>query len=243
MFKTIDIKSRLDQLKEKNLNDANSAVIEAKRILQNDLFTEKKILENLKQYNKSFEVLDERDLDNRLVFNQKEIKQLCITYRLKFLDSTAYKPEIPYESVLKIKELNNQYKKDLKYFKILAPYESFAKKDSETDTILFTKTNHDNYYIIHRWGNKLPWYRMFKHWPMRNFETLFLSVIIIAIILALSLPIKLISLDPKAEYWSGYRAATFFHLLIFNMGVTAYITFAFAKNFSSSIWNRERDFD
>jgi hypothetical protein len=243
MFKTVDIKTRLDQLRERNLNDSDSAVLEAKRILQNDLFTEKKILENLTQYNKSFDVLDERELDEKFIFSQNEIKQICVVYRLKFLDSSIFKSEIPYESVLKIKELNNHYKKDLKYFKILAPYESFAKKNSEKDAFLFTKTNHDNYYIIHRWGKKLPWYRMYKHWPMRNFETLFLSVIIITIILALSLPIKLISLDPKAEYWSGYRAATFFHLLIFNMGVTAYVTFTFAKNFSSTIWNRERDFD
>jgi hypothetical protein len=62
------------------------------------------------------------------------------------------------------------------------------------------------------------------------------------LLLDLALPTRLITLDHSANYWSGYRAAAFFHLLIFNFGVTAYLTFAFAKNFSSSVWNRYTDF-
>ena len=69
------------------------------------------------------------------------------------------------------------------------------------------------------------------------------TVILSTLVLTLLLPTSLITLDARATYWSGYRAAAFMHLLIFNAGITTYITFAFLGNFSSSVWNRKRDFD
>jgi len=243
MLKKIDIKDRLSQLSNKTRNSGEVLVSEAKRILDQDLFTERKILENLVKYNQSHELADEESLDKDLIFSINEIKQICVQYRLKFLDSKSFKAPIPYEAILKVKHLNNKFDKQLKEFKILAPYEFFAKKEAEASGLLFVKTNHDNYYLVHQWGNKIHWYRKMRFWPLRCFENLFLSIILITFVIAVSLPIELITLDRKADYWSGYRAAAFFHILIFNMGVSAYITFAFSKNFSSTIWNREHDFD
>jgi hypothetical protein len=243
MFENVDIQNQLIRFRNKSRKMEDNLISEANRILQNDLFAEKKILENLKQYNKAFEKLDEEDIDDDLIFTPIEIKQISVIYRLKFLDSKLYKPEIPYEAVLKIKELNEKFHKEIKFFKILAPHSGFTEKEPVYDSLLFAATNYDNYYLIHRWGKQLKWDRKFKFWPLRNFETLVLTVVVTTLIITMSLPTALITLDPKAEYWSGYRAAAFFHLLIFNFGVTVYVTFAFAKNLSSSVWNRYRDFD
>jgi len=243
MFEGTDIEQELVRLRNGMRSHEDKLIFEAKRILKKDLFAESKILENLKQYNKSYEVIDEEDVDPNFVFTPAEIKKMAVLYRLKFLESKIYKPEIPYEAILKIKYLNDTYNKEMKLFRMLALPESFIHADSKTASVLFIKTNYDNYYLIHRWGNKLQKSRLLKFWPLRYFENLFISILIITLVITLSLPTRLISLDPKAEYWSGYRAAAFFHLLIFNMGVTAYFTFAFSKNFSSSIWNSERDFD
>jgi hypothetical protein len=243
MFKDTDISDELSRLSGKTRNGGDQLVSEARKILTQDLFTEHKILENLVKYNQSFELADEESLDKELIFSVKEIKQTCIQYRLKFLDSKSFKAPIPYEAVLKIKHLNLKFNKDLKEFKMLATPEPFSQKGSTTGGLLFVKTNYDNYYLVHAWGAKLKWHRKLKYWPMRYFENLFVSIIVTTLIITMSLPIGLITLDPKAEYWSGYRAAAFFHLLIFNTGVTAYITFTFAKNFSSSVWNRAHDFD
>ncbi len=242
MFKHTDIQQQLSRFREKQKDKGDNLVLEAQRILQQDLFTEKKILSNLGQYNRSFETLDEESLDDNLIFSPAEIKKVCIHFRLKFLESKHYKPEISYEAVLRIKGLNNQFAKKIKEFKIMAPAESFTQKENAEESVLFAGTNYGNYYLIHRWGNALPWHRQLRYWHMRYFENLFFSVIAFTLLVALSLPIGFITLDNKAEYWSGYRAAAFFHLLIFNMGVTAYTTFAFAKNFSSTVWNREQDF-
>ncbi|MES2678437.1 MAG: hypothetical protein V4635_01070 [Bacteroidota bacterium] len=243
MFKDTDIRNELSRLSGKTRNGGDLLVSEARKILKQDLFTERKILENLVKYNQSFELADEENLENDLIFTTTEIKETCIHYRLKFLDSKAFKAPIPYEAVLKIKHLNLKFDKDLKEFKVLAPPEPFAQKDSAAGGLLFVKTNYDNYYLVHAWGAKMKWHRKLKYWPLRYFENLFLTIIVTTFIITMSLPIGLITLDPRAGYWSGYRAAAFFHLLIFNTGVTAYITFTFTKNFSSSVWNREHDFD
>jgi len=243
MFKEVDIKDQLSRLSVKTRSGGDELLSEANRILKQELFTETNVLENLTQYNKSAQFADEENLDADSIFSTAEIKKICTHYRLKFLDSKVLKEKIPYEAVLKVKYHNQTFGKELTDFKILAPVESFANKNTSKGTLLFVKTNYDNYYLVHQWGSKLKWYRKLRFWHMREFENLFTTIILVTFIITMSLPIGLITLDPTADYWSGYRAAAFFHLLIFNVGVTVYTTFAFSKNFSSTIWNREQDFD
>lgn len=242
MFEQIDIKDQLRRLHYKTRHGGDILLSEAKRILKKELYSENNILENLAGYNQSSEFADEEDTDSEQVFSLAEIKQICITYRLKFLDSKHFKADFPYEAILKIKGINSRHYKDLKNFQILAPAESFGKKIFQGDVLLFVKTNYDNYFLIHKWGTKTSWYRKLRYWHMQHFENLFVSIILATLLMTLCIPIRLITLDSHEGYWSGYRAAAFFHLLIFNMGVTVYTTFAFTKNFSSTIWNREQDF-
>jgi len=241
MFQNINIQHQLLKLRHKAQQDGDSLVLEANRILNNELFAEKHILENLIQYNKSFELIDEEEVDREMIFSLTEIKNLCVIHRLKFLDSKHYKTDIPYEAILKIKDVNRDYHKDLRYFKILSVPESFNKVGNQ-ESLLFAKTNHGSYFLIHKWGNTLKWKRKYKYWHLQQFENLFIALLVLTLCITLLLPTSLITLDHKAEYWSGYRAAAFFHLLIFNVGVTAYVSFAFGKNFSSSIWNQQKDF-
>lgn len=243
MFERVDVKNQLTRLRSRNRTGEDRLLNEARQILNNDLFTEKKILENLKQYNQSFNILDEDVLDPSLVFSPEEIKQVAVIYRLKFLESKLYKPEIPYEAILKIKDLNTLFRKEIKLFSVLAHPRSFRDINREEEALLFAKTNHGNYYLVHKWGKKFNTLRKFEYFPLRNFETLVLTVLTVTLLITMILPTEFITLDSSATYWCGYRAAAFFHLLIFNLGVTIYITFAFTKNFSSSIWNRVKDFD
>src|SRR4051812_16016048 len=155
MFEGTDIEQELSKLRSSMRSHEDQLIIEAKRILKKDLFAESKILENLRQYNKSYEVIDEEDVDAGLVFTPAEIKKIAVLYRLKFLESKIYKPEIPYEAVLKIKYLNDTYYKEIKLFKMLALPEAFKNKASTATSVLFVKTNYDNYYLVHRWGGKL----------------------------------------------------------------------------------------
>jgi hypothetical protein len=242
MFEPLDIGSVLEKVKIRHHTEEDVVIAQARKILQNDLFADKKILDNLKGYQNSFEVLNEEDIDAPGVFSPANIKETAVSLRLKFLGATEFKPDMPYECILKIKELNAKHGKDLKNFYVLAPEGCFRSSKYTGSGALFARTNHGNYYLLHRWGTSLHWNRKLKNWPMRSFENLVATVLFITLIVTLSLPTSLITLDSKAQYWSGYRAAAFFHLLIFFSGFTTYLVFAFVGNFSNVVWNRKKDF-
>ena len=241
MKKDLSIAAQLLKRKIKNAKQEDLVINEVHKILNKDLFHEKKVLAHLQLYNRSFELMDEDDADVLDIFSLNEIKEICIAYRLRFIDSQHYKKEIPYEAVLKIKDHNVKHRKDLKGFKILAPIENFRADGKDEELLLFVPTNHGNYCLIHKWGNGLSKGRKVLNWPMRRFETLVFTVALISAILAVTLPTRLIWLPEGADYWGMYRVGAFFHILIFNMGFTAYLTFAFSNNLSVSSWNSHND--
>lgn len=242
MLGKVDIESELLKFKSKTRREEDNIIHEVERILQESVFDQKNVLDNLKHYNKSFEVIDEEDVDPSLIFKRSEIKAIALKHRLRFLDSQSYKFDFPYEAVLKIDFINSEYRKALKGFKLLGTGKFFRDKSNRDGALLFAPTNLGNYYLVHKWGNELKWQRQILNWPIKNIENLFVSIILFTAIIALVLPTELITLDRKADYWCGYRIGVFFHLFIFNMGVTAYSTFAFSKNLSSGIWDSDKDF-
>lgn len=237
MLKDISLINELTRQKSKLRKHEDVILDEVNRLLNANLLSEKNILNNLKFYNKTFELLDEEVLDKDRIFKLNEIKVTCTKFRLRFIDSQFYRGEIPYEAILKIKELNETGHKDLKGFKILGSRKTFLLKEKNPSLALFAPTVNGNYYHIHSWGAPIKWYKKWLAWPFQSFENLFITVALFTLIITLLLPVRLITLDREAPYWCGYRIATFFHLLIFNSGVTVYFTFAFNKNFSKSIWN------
>jgi hypothetical protein len=244
-MKKVSVSEELLKHKIKTTREEDVVISEVYNILNQDLISEKKVLNNLQHYKESFEVLNEKQLDVFDVYKEETIRDIAIAYRLKFLDSKFFKGEIPYEALLKIKDLNQRYRKELKHFKILTTDNQFRKSipaSESANILLFASTDLGNYYLIHKWGAELPWYRKISSWPMRRFETLLASIALISLILAVSLPTRLIWLPQHADYWGTYRIGAFFHILIFNLGVTAYITFAFGKNFSSNTWRNLQDF-
>ena len=238
-----DIKEELLKLKAKPLLPEDEVIVEVNRILSQSIYKEKSILRNLKTYNNSFQQLDEDGLTEHFVFNPSEIKNICIKLRLKFLNSQNYQFDVPYEAILKIKELNKEQNKDLEGFKIMGVSEGFRKRLPHTNFALFAPTVYGNYYLIHTWGEKMHWYKKLLAFPLRNFETLAISLMCFVFIVTMSLPTYLITLDRTVTYWCGYRIATYFHLLIFFSGVTAYILVGFNKRFSGQVWQQEREFD
>ncbi len=241
LFNQPPVLTALQEHKKKTATPEEALIDETKKILRQDLFDDKKILANLKQYQESFEFADEDQEDSSPLFSQSHIKAIAIRYRLKFLESKHFQPEFPYEAILKIKEYNRTYRKDLRHFYVLTTDSHFKNKSSE-EALLFAKTVYGNYLLIHRWGEPLSKWRTLRNFLLRDFEYLFMSVVALTLCLTLCLPTEVITLDDTATYWSGYRVAAFFHLLIFNLGVTVFITFAFTKNLSSSIWNQRNDF-
>jgi hypothetical protein len=238
LFSDIDL-IRVLQNERKRIRSVDDDLMDdVKRILFTDQYSEKKILNNIQSYNKSYEILDEADLDQNRIFSLEEIKNIAIKYRLRFLDSQIYKGIIPSEALNEIKEVSQLQGKDLRAFKMLAPISFFKLKEkTEADAMIFTVTNLGNYYLLFKWAHPTKWHRNITSYPLRNFENMFALILISTLLITLSFPTSWIAMDKEAEYFSMYRIATFFHMLIFDSAIAAFVLFGFYSNFSVSQWN------
>jgi hypothetical protein len=236
MRKGLNIENELAEEKLRTTKE-DQLLQEAKKVLIQSRLTEKNILDNLKFYKSSFEFLDEEEISAQKVFTSQQIRSIAIKLRLRFLPSQAFEGEIPYEAVLKIKDLNDTHRKDLKHFKILSTKRFFSDSTSSDQAMLFGKTLYGNYYHIHTWGNSFKQSRKTFSLPMRSFEYFAVVVLLFTLIECLLIPDRYLSTDARATYFSMYRAAAYFHLLILNLGLLIFLLFGFHANFSENNWD------
>jgi hypothetical protein len=236
MKKEMDI-ARLLSYEKKRVSREEELLAEANRILVQNRLADKNILDNLKFYTSSFEFLDEEEVEAAKVFTLSQIRSTAMKLRLRFLPSQDYEGEIPYEAVLKIKELNRQHRKELKHFKILSTDTFFADPYCGSQALLFAQTLYGNYYLAHSWGKPLKPRRKMLAFPLRSFEMLALCLLTFTLLECLVIPNHLLSTDTRADYFSMYRIAAYFHLLILNAGLMIFLLFAFHLNFSEQVWN------
>lgn len=226
-------RSRLKKKEERVLDEVN-------RILQDDLFSEKNILKNLKSYNRTFDLLGEEGLDRNRIFSINEIKNVCIQYDLRFLDSQKYRGEFPAEAVMEIKILSRSRKKPLENFKILGPLQSFRVKNAISDPMLFTETNKGNFYLVHHWDHRVPWYKKIVTFPFQKFENLLGTLVALCTVLTLITPQPWIMDTHAFGYWDMHRFALFFHLFITIGSITGFLMLAFHRSFTSGKWDDHR---
>lgn len=234
------MEKNLQQLLEderKELSTQDALLQEAERILIKSRLSEKNILDNLKFYNSSFEFLDDDEIEQGNIFTQGQIKNLSKKLRLRFLPSQHSASDIPYEAILKIKDLNKTYRKDLKHFKIISTANFFTDADANAPAMLFAQTLYGNYYLVHTWGKSFSKWRSARFFALRNFEYLFICLFTFTLLETLLLPNRLLTTDERAGYFSLYRAACIFHLLILNAAFTVFGFFNLRLNFSESIWD------
>jgi hypothetical protein len=236
MLKNLSIEKEL--VNEKRRTSTEEQLLqEARKVLVKGRLAEKTILDNLKFYKSSFEFLDEEEIPAEKVFTPQQIQSTAVKMRLRFLPSQAFEGEIPYEAVLKIKDLNSGYGKELKHFKILSTKSFFAEGNTGDQAMLFGQTLYGNYYHLHTWGNSFKARRKVVSFPLRNFECFAVVLLFFTLIETLILPDKYLSTDTRATYFSMYRAAAYFHLLILNTGLLIFLMFGFHANFSENNWD------
>lgn len=172
-------------------------------------------------------------LESDKIFHISQIKKVAINYRLRFLDSDLFKNTIPEEAVTKICYLEKNHTTKLSGFKIMAPSKAFELLYYD-DPLLFVPIGNDYYYLIHKWGNDLKWYRKFLVLPIKNLSNfLFFCAIMSAVIVYFS-PVDKLSNDIPL-------APIILFLFMFK-GVVAsvgYYFFLSGKNFNAEIWNRK----
>ncbi len=193
MFK-VNLEKELIDSKRSSLTKEEQVVLaEAEKILSNS--TEEDIA-ILKQMSLNYSVEKSKTLENKIkfikafdktrVFSIEEIKDLCVTYGLRFLPIDKFKGEIDPLVPSKVKEFEKVYnevmekswRNEFKYdnFMICAPKESFKLSERPKDPLLFypiKNTNGDttDYFLVHKWGSDISAFNAIKSWRNRNFFT------------------------------------------------------------------------
>jgi len=232
MFPKTNIEKQLFKSRAKRIEE-NAILKEVEQLFNKNEQQREKIKSTLNS--KSQEVANKFDL-NQLnaahIFHINDIKNLCVNYRLRFLDSHYFKGEIPPQAISEIRELEQKHDISIKNFKIVAPAK-LLKLENADDPLLFAPIGNDYFYLIYKWGNDLHPFRKLLMWPYKNFDNLVLTVVALSVFLTAITPMHL--LTPNATI--GEYIFLAFFIFIGMGGMVILYGFSHGKNFNSSIWN------
>ena len=221
-FNTVDLQKELQKVKSKvNVLD------EVQQILNEDLYKEEVIANKLQGSKVAHGNIEESKLNQDHIYSLDQIKQICIKYRLRFLDSKAFIGEIPTEAILIIKALEKELGQPIDGFKIVAPKKLFQLEDKDSDPLLFLQLADNKFYFIHKWGGELNRFRALLAAPLRSFMSMFWTLLAVAFLFSLAIPTSSIDVF----------MFLFVHSFIAICGITCMIIFMIRENFSDSEWN------
>jgi hypothetical protein len=184
MVPRINIAVELKKEKEKDV--LKELLEEALSIIKNENKKEENILERIQDA--EIKVKKEINIASEDIFTIAQIKRIAITYRLRFLDSKLFKGEIPYESIVKVKQLEKKHHVKFSEFKILAPASLFKLEDRNRDPLLFAKISEDKYLFIHKWGNDLSGLRKVVALPLRSIKNFVLTLLCLSVLITIAIP-------------------------------------------------------
>lgn len=232
ILQNTNIEDKLLQSKNKTLSQED-ILKEVQDILNQDLKKEEaiknKIARPLNTLKNDF-VFDLLETDK--IFHISQIKEICIDYRLRFLDTKYFKGKIPAKAISKIKQLEKDHGITLDGFKIMAPSKLFKLEDKD-DPLLFAPIGNDYFYLIHKWGNDLHPLRRILVWPFKGMLNLTLTTLLISYLAMYLVPDGLFSKSgTNAQFW-----IIFFFMFKTIGAIVIYYAFAQGKNFNPAIWN------
>jgi hypothetical protein len=233
LLRKTNVREKLDLEKSKHSRSEAEVLSQVHDILKEVDKNHERIAQNItKGKHTPVNNFDFELLETSRIFHVDEIKNICINYRLRFLDSKYFKGEIPVEAISKIKALEKQHDLELKGFKIIAPSKLFKLEDKD-DPLLFAPIANNYFYLIHQWGNDLHPLRRALMWPFKNIVNLTALVLVISYFATLLVPNGLFSKSDSAmEFWIIY-----FFMFKCIASVVIFYGFALGKNFNPAIWN------
>src|SRR6185436_16279510 len=209
---------------------------EVYELFQRDVQTEDNIRERL--HNPSGKrlniLLDPQDRKN--IFSLEEIHPVCVQYRLRFLDSSLYKNDFPYEAITRIKAFEKKYDVKIEKFKIMAPSRAFNLESINRDPVLLAELSNNRYYFIHKWGNDMAWYKKYLYAPVQTPVIFFITMLVLCAAMSIALPSAWMNVlnFTSAVYLKIWLSL---HLFIMFSGIAIWAGMAFDKNFSCYIWD------
>jgi len=172
-------------------------------------------------------------LDHNDIFDIESIETICTRFRLRFLESSLFKGDIPADAIRNIKHIESTRGIRFERFRIIAPEERFQLIDSTKDPILFAELPDGRYYFIFQWGNDPRWYQRILKYPFRHIGTLAASSSVLGLLVALLVP----------SQFESWQAEFFYRFFMFSMSSCLVMTLAiiagimYSKDFSENVWN------
>lgn len=231
MLSKTNIEEQLFKVRDRR-TAADLLLDEVKAVLDKNEQERETIANKLVDNNGNIPSLDIDLLEAERIFHLEDIKKLCITYRLRFLDAKYFKGDFPEEAISKIRQMEKAHQTGLSGFKIVAP-SKLLKLENADDPLLFVPLGNDYFYLIHKWGTDLSPIRKWLMWPYKNFENLVFTVFVLSILLTAIFPMQLLTREVNMQEY------LMLFLFMFKAvgGIVLYYGFAKGKNFNEAIWN------
>ena len=171
-------------------------------------------------------------IESHRIYRLDQIREVCIDYRLRFLDIKYFKNDLPESAHQAINKIETDHGTVLTEFKIMAP-SSLFKLERKDDPLLFVSMGNNYYYLVHKWGNDLHPLRKLLMWPFKNIWNLLLSVLAVSWAATEMTPMGLFTKTPdQASFWMLY-----FFMFKAIASIVLFYGFALGKNFNPAIWN------
>ena len=180
----------------------------------------------------STNAFDIEQLATDKIYHLDTIRDICIDYRLRFLDLKYFKNDLPQEAFDKIAALEMEHDTTLTGFKVMAPSKLFRLKNTD-DPLLFVPLGNDYFYLIHKWGKDLQPMRKLRMWPFKSIANLIVFTLLISGVATYVLPMGLFS---KTNDWTSIWMVYFFMFKAI-ASIILYGGFAMGKNFNPAIWD------
>lgn len=176
------------------------------------------------------------DAEPERIYSLEAIRELCIKYRLRFLEGACYKGAVPGPALYGMRQIERRIGYSVTNYMVMAPSAQFKLCDSEVDPLLFVPIGHDRYYLVARWGNDLSPFRAIAYWVVRQPVHLAFAVLLLALLITLLVPPDLLG-DSQLPLANAQRILLLFWSIMVLSGFTLFGWFAFFGQFSKDSWN------
>lgn len=188
VFKNVNLVEELQRETQKIT--AEEALEQANTVIQNEFQLERDIQRRIMGRTTGSLLFPTNSLDQAKIISKKAVKNICIDYRLRCLDSKYYRGDIPYEAISKIKKAEKEAGQKFKEFKIIAMASKFKLLDSTKDPVLLAELSDDHYYFIHKWGKDMSPLQKIVSYPFRNIRTLGTTASLVGLLIAILIPMN-----------------------------------------------------
>ena len=231
------MKTRVRLVEELQRLSGEQALLEnVNQLLNQEVVHENEIKERVGNKGNGIDILNLDVLDVDRLFTIDAIRELAITYRLKFLPSKQFKQEIPADAVLAVKNQEKLHETSFENMFILAPRKYFNLGDCDGDPVLFTRVSENQYYLLAQWGNDMHVMRKILLWPVRSVRTMVITLLSVALLVNVLTPNSLLT-TRVAEDLYMYRIIWFIQCLFIFGSLGFFFMFGFNRSSSEKEWN------